>query len=396
MFKGIILLSIICFCYIPVVYCMGNNDWYDSNFQYRNVYVIDSDLVDENLYDFPVLVYLNSSYVNWSYIQDDLDDLRFIYSSYSFYGELAYEIDSYSVNNWSYIWVKIPVIMSSVDTVFYMYYGSSLAESGEDSENVWDSNFKMVQHMNDNSTSTILDSTSNNNDGIKEDVNTPIESLGFISNSQEFNATNTEYIAFGDILDVDNVSDFCIEFYAKPDNTAPVSFIICKGDVDNPPAPNVNGYETRFYSNTYFIQTQDDTQQFTHQDGNAPSLFWNYYVFILDRASNEMIRYVNGSEWGTRKDVSGLGDLSNTNQFVIGSYSTNFGYGNFDGKIDEVRFSNISRSFVWIEVNYYSQTLQLISLNNIESFNDDSMVIAFSALIIACFCFVMVITNGRK
>lgn len=127
--------------------------WYDSDFLYRNVYYVNSTLVDEELNDFPVLVYLNSSYVDWSLIQDDLDDLRFVDSSDDL---LFYEIDSYSVNNWSYIWVSLPVVSAVSDTKFFMYYGCPSGESGESGSDVWGSDYSMVLHMNDISDSQLF------------------------------------------------------------------------------------------------------------------------------------------------------------------------------------------------------------------------------------------------
>ncbi len=76
-----------------------------------------------------------------------------------------------------------------------MYYGNSgatepAADSTYGSQNVWDADFKAVYHMVDATTSTILDSTGNDNDGTKKDANEPIEVDAVIGKGQDFDGVD--------------------------------------------------------------------------------------------------------------------------------------------------------------------------------------------------------------
>lgn len=137
--------------------------WWDASWYYKIKLTIDQTKVDADLTDFPVLVYLNSSRINWALVQDDLDDLRFVNSTEN--GLLSAELEKSVTNSEAWIWVKVPAVSGSVDTVIYVYYGNVGAASAWDAENVWDASAMMVQHMVNATTTTIIDSTANNNDG---------------------------------------------------------------------------------------------------------------------------------------------------------------------------------------------------------------------------------------
>jgi len=115
-----------------------------------------------------------------------------------------HEIEKYDAATGEFIaHAKIPSISSSADTVFYIVYGDSgVTTSQENITGVWDSDFRMVQHMVDETTSTILDSTSNNNDGTKKAANAPVEAAAKIGQGQDFDGIG-DYVA---IADADNLS----------------------------------------------------------------------------------------------------------------------------------------------------------------------------------------------
>lgn len=63
---------------------------------------------------------------------------------------MKYEIEKWDETGTSSVWVKVPQIDASSSTDYiYIYYGNSSAVDGQDRGNVWDSDFKMVQHLND-------------------------------------------------------------------------------------------------------------------------------------------------------------------------------------------------------------------------------------------------------
>jgi len=83
------------------------------------------------------------------------------------------------------------------DTKVYVYYDKDHADN--DNINVidtaagaavWDGNFKAVYHMVDATTSTVLDSTSNSNDGTKKAANEPLQVEGKVGKAQSFDGVN--------------------------------------------------------------------------------------------------------------------------------------------------------------------------------------------------------------
>ncbi|MFW9877356.1 MAG: DUF2341 domain-containing protein, partial [Candidatus Thorarchaeota archaeon] len=59
------------------------------------------------------------------------------------------------------VWVQIPSLFTTKDTIITMFYGNSTMSSRENPEGVWDSGYAAVYHLDDD----FLDSTSNNRDG---------------------------------------------------------------------------------------------------------------------------------------------------------------------------------------------------------------------------------------
>jgi hypothetical protein len=123
-------------------------DWYNPAWNYRKKISIDHTEVDANLTDFPVLVSLSSDQDLSINAQDNGDDILF--TSSDGLTKLSHEIESFNKGNGELIaWVNIPVLSSSTDTDIYLYYGNPACANQEDVTNVWDGNFKMVQHMDD-------------------------------------------------------------------------------------------------------------------------------------------------------------------------------------------------------------------------------------------------------
>jgi len=137
--------------------------WWDKNWEYRKMIIIDHTKVQADQTDFTTLVYISSDADLAAHAQPDGDDIFFTDDNNS--TKLSHEIENYSSTDGKLIaWVKNPIIYANTDTVLLMYYGNAGCSSQEDISNSWDSNFKLVQHLNESS-GTLYDSTSNDNDG---------------------------------------------------------------------------------------------------------------------------------------------------------------------------------------------------------------------------------------
>lgn len=339
----------------------GVSDWYDPNWIYRKSITIDSDDVDEVLTDFPVLVYLDSDRVNWSYVQDDLDDLRFISNDNE--TVLDYEIESYVVNVDAWIWINQPSVSNTSDTWFWMYWGNDAAASGENIEDVWDDNFVMVQHMVDDDTSSILDSTQYDNDGSKLGADEPIETDdGIIDAAQDLDGSDDDVeITSPTVLDV--TDNFTFEMWINHAGSTATQFSL---------------YSTVRFKQAGFEVYKDnrDTPRIQLHSAGAskdiytsnvnliPSGTWYYVVITYDTslAANNLKFFIDGSSVATGQGTYNVSLGANIQNPLLGA--SYLGQNNFDDLMDETRISNSTRVASWFKASYESGIDDLLTFGS--------------------------------
>ena len=325
--------------------------WADTDYGYKKKITIDHTKVAGDETDFPVLVSVtdadladtsngghveNSNGYDIVFYNDDEDTL------------LKHEIESYTNTDGTLVfWVKVKSLSSTVDTDIYIYYGKADVVVNPSSTETWDNQHVVVQHMYDETTSTILDSTSNNNDGTKKGVNEPIEANGKIDKGQYFDGTN-------DVIDCGNdtslhASPFTLSLWFKTDDvTLPAQRIAGVGNYGSK-----NGMFLTLASDDLAGYIFDGTLT-NHQITISNEIVddtWYYatLTYDKDRAGDDFRIYLNGVERTTgNKDV----DID------YGTIPLKIGYTDswyFKGMIDEVRISNTARSANWISTMYESE-----------------------------------------
>ena len=150
--------------------------WYSSNWKYKRKIIIDSSRVATTTDAFPVLATstladLKTTANGGKVGNDNGYDIVFVDDDDS--TVLNYEREKYASTTGEIVyWIKTD-ISSTTDKTIYMYYGKSGASDLATTTGVWDDNFVMVQHMEENpaggatpdGADEIFDSTSNSNDG---------------------------------------------------------------------------------------------------------------------------------------------------------------------------------------------------------------------------------------
>ncbi len=128
--------------------------WWNSNYSYRKKITFDNAAQTENLLNFPVLIKLNSSRVDYNNTQDSGQDIRFVDDDGT--TVLSHEIEKWNETGDSYVWVKVPQIDGSSDTDYiYIYYGNpSITQSQENVAGVWDSSYAAVWHLDEDAAGT--------------------------------------------------------------------------------------------------------------------------------------------------------------------------------------------------------------------------------------------------
>ena len=271
---------------------------------------------------------------------------------------LNHEIEKYVPETGEYVaWVN--VTLTGSDQTIFIYYGISVAPfDTQHIEDVWDSNFVLVQHLNEISPNDHLDSTSNNNDSTTIDVMTQGTAGGQIDGADAFDGASAGEPQHHVIID-DNVN-------GSLDITEQIT--IEAWITDN----LVSSWRRIVYKHweMYMMRTVDWDGRLQgwvkvggvcYQAKSKKGLLGtgsNYYcVFAWDGRlgqDNFCHLYIDGSEvsytQGVQDEIQGTIDTSD-DPLYIGSDDVDESW---NGMIDEVRLSKVRRGISWIETSYNS------------------------------------------
>lgn len=269
---------------------------------------------------------------------------------------VTFTIDNDPANGVSEIWVKIPSISSNSNTTFYIWYHKSgesqpAIDSTYGAENVWDSNYKLVQHMNEDpsgSAPQMIDSTSNDNDGTSSGTMLTGDLVaGKIGNGLDFDGSD-DYIsipaAASGSLDDLGIITVEILFYATAIDSCVLNRYLgfSASDIQMWVTLDTSPNKIRFlsgpslYAEIVFSQWSSCIASL---DSNTEKMYDD--SVLVQTATPSVTANSNNEPWliGTDADATGGGNLGNW----------------FDGVIDEIRISNIVRSGDWIKTGFNNQ-----------------------------------------
>ena len=349
--------------------------------------------------EFPLLVRLNSSCgindFDASPIFDEIGD-NYNYTAYSLENgtRLYFEVEYWNTTEESaFIWVKIPAISATENTTVYLWFEKFVDGSAYNNASmVWDNNFVMVQHMNDATTSTILDSTSNDNAGTKTAANEPIEAVGKIGSDQDF-APDNDQVTITDNTSLDIANAITLSALVNGD-----VFVHGMQFVGKQAAYMLAKRLTAPTDGVYFQVYVDGAYRYPNAYASQTISAGSFYKLDMtyDSVTRTINAYINGSLIDS-KLLTGLGSYTigtnNNNLFVGGRYIAWY-----DGKIDEVRLSNIARSTAWIGVSYETQRDNLIYYSGPEKgySTDEVLGVAAIALVVALMAAALVLIYSSK
>ena len=320
--------------------------WWNSDFSYYKMITIESDYIDNDLSNFPVLVVINDT------IGDKCNggnSLNFVDMDNT--TEYWHEKEKWVDNEDRIVWVNVTFISSSVDTKFLMYYGNSEATDSQSPTDVWDSDYIAVWHMNDAS-EKITDST-----------------YSYNSTSVTTSGIYPKYEQTGKI-------GYCIEFEGDGSGVAGTGFHynvtggnpatgVYSGNTNYTQEAWVNTVENDEYQRIFYNYGETLTGMWLYSDGNARYLISptsNYYVYSNNYPINTWF-YLTAT-YDTTNGVSIYNNSvfqdndSHTGDFVdrgngnaIG-YDKGIGDEGLDGYLDELRVSSVTRNTSWINTTY--------------------------------------------
>lgn len=252
------------------------------------------------------------------------------------------------------IWVKVPSIASATDTDFYVWYGkageSQPAVTDTYGRNaVWSESFFAVYHLKEGDA---VDSTGNANTGVNS--GSADQASGKIGHARTFEESESDVIAFDSLS---GTPPLC-------GSTGSVS-LWCKG-------AEISGTRTMFsitkYSGGQFYLNlsksfADDCLRCTFRDAGGDTYRIESTFEILDGTWHFVACTRNGTAWILYDALNSASGTKNPgtmdgNDYGIGAFyrpssppNDNF----FDGDIDEVHLSTVTRTPEWLATEYNSQ-----------------------------------------
>lgn len=381
---------------------------------------IDASKIDAALTDFPILVRLSSAAGAgaadvtdvFTELQNDANRTRIAFSTPGG-TPLDAEIERWSTSaRQAAIWVKIPAISATTDTVFYLDYGKRAADNtghvgdvgSAPARRVWSNGFVAVYHFAESGTGTkgeYKDSTSHRIDatgGAGSASAAPGRTTGKIGYCPDFDGSND----FIEIPDHDGFSQpttgaLSIGFWFARDvlSYPGRDYIryIGKGIAGQKGLHGANNHEWTF--NIY----DDDIAPFPsrrqrrsfymcdYESGQCAGDYaqpgwqpygpipyygkrtWTYYVGQADKTY--VYAYNNAVLGHARVNYRTYGDNNitphNENAPVrLGTRDTPSSSGILDGRIDEFRVSGVFRSAAWIKADYEAQRDNLIDFRPVK------------------------------
>lgn len=354
----LLLLHIFPF-FINNAFAVGEN-WLDE-IQFRLPIVIESDLIDELLTNFPMLIILsNSSGISnddVTAIFDEIegDSLKIAFTSDDGQTQLYAEITFWdSENEYATIWVKIPSISNITDTTIYLYFDDELDDNtdyiGDDSSDtstntVW-GGFESVYHLNENSPPTAYDSTSNNYD--LEFGTVAGSPNGVVNDATDLERNNDDNLRGGDTFY--NEGDFTVECWVNFESVVNYEGVVVQADI---PFGNVDtqfDWGIQAYTGGFFTTVSANSGGQYAQSwfivGSVSTSIWYYVSFVWDSSENTLYTYLNGEYVDEDTNVN-FDYIGNERNFYLGhTYSGR----EFDGLLDEVRiqYSNPNESYFYL------------------------------------------------
>ncbi|MFC2154845.1 LamG-like jellyroll fold domain-containing protein, partial [Candidatus Altiarchaeota archaeon] len=249
--------------------------------------------------------------------------------------ELEYSSAAYSL-----YWVKTDINAPSI--TISRYYNTSSPESKNPTD-VWDSDFKIVLHLNEISGNS-LDSTSNYNNAIQQDA--PDQTVaGQVDGGISYDGNNdASIIAYDPSFDSAILS---FTAWVKPAN----------GEVNGDFHARAGGFNLglnafgnlRIRARSGAVNYHSSSSTALTRDGST----WSHIAATYDDSTHTYAKlYVNGQEvsYGESEDVGGGLDTGTTNYGIEFADTHVFGY--YGGSADEIRVATRALTASWINQSY--------------------------------------------
>ena len=330
--------------------------WWNTSFANRIKITFNNTDSAENLINFPTLVLLNSTRINYSLTQNSGQDIRFIDADNT--TSLPYEIEIWNESNYSYVWVKVPQIdAGSTGDYIWMYYNNATTGDAQNITGTWNANYKGVWHLKNGTTLNANDSTSNSNNGTIN--NGTAAATGKVDGAGSFDGTD-DNINLGGSSSLNISGNITVSGWVFDKEGAGFTGGWFLAQFKNDTMKKIM---LRINTQDYGTNTFAD---FNHGHGNGTyygatgttNLTANTWYYVTGVYNNtNLLVYLNGVNEGTSSQIPSNLNTDGANIFLGLREDLSEGTGNnFNGSVDEVRMSNVAHSADWIFADYLSQS----------------------------------------
>ncbi len=338
----------------------STSTWFNTAYLYKKKITIDYTKVSggADLSNFPVLVSVTDtelkSIANGGFVSNS-NGYDIIFTDSTETTQYDHEIEKYDpVTGTIQMWVRIPTLSASANTVLYVYFdNSAISASQENKTAVWDSNYVSVWHMDENPATTcsgtkeVCDSTANlNNADALGTMTVANQVTGKINGGLDF--TGDDYLNILDSASLDTLSSaMTVSFWIKAD-TLDTQYrrVVSRGSSPSQQwFAQANGFSPGKFT------VSGDPAETTKIDSVTVLATGTMYYIVMSVNSTNIKEYINAGV-----DVQGAGpaSLATVGDIGIGA-DPNGSVPFWDGIIDEVRLSKIVRSAGWITTEYNNQ-----------------------------------------
>mgnify|MGYP001627774361 CR=1 FL=1 len=275
---------------------------------------------------------------------------------------LSHQLESYnSATGAIEIWVRFPTLSATTNTEFYIYFGNSSISTDQSSSNVWDSNYKMVLHLNGD----FDDASGNGTDGTNIGTSSTSGKIG-LARSYGNNQNDRISIADNGVSPLDITGNITISFWMNATDFSNLPDIVSKGAWND-------GYGI-WPSSNGFLRFQINSDALIAGDAVSTN---NWHYVAVSRASNgDRVIYIDGAASASDNSTASFNTSDDDLFLSTATYS-------YEGILDEVRISNNTRNSDWIATEYNNQNapLSFVSQLNAEPILDDieSSTITFNS-----------------
>jgi hypothetical protein len=329
-----------------------------TDYSYRASLTIPATWFDADLTDFPILfTSANLPAGIFTYANADGGDIRFS-SDEAGDNPLNREIVVFDKDTSSAeIWVKVPALDDTVDTVIYVWYGNAGAsepavdDADEGSEGVWDAYFKAVYHLQEaanNDAGGYKDSTANDNHltGTSMAMDPVAAKWGSGGLSADFDGSADDIS--GAVVPVSAYPATMSSWYNTDDGSAGQNIIGISSTITEY-SQRLGKASTAAGSKIWADATESEGNAQAVSTSTYTASTWQHASHVAVSA-NSRFAELNGA-LGTENTTSISWLAPNT--LSIASLRRSSGTViRFNGRIDEVRISSAARSAAWLKAEY--------------------------------------------